>query len=212
MGKLDCLVWLGLKQGPPGSTIDGVVTWRMLIAEYLGTLLLVFFGTMLAVAPGNVDPISGPFAGGLALACIVQALAHVSGAMVNPAMSLGFFTCRRISFIKLCLFSLAQCAGAISGSALLKAVTPSTNHALHAMGSTTLAPGVTIFHGICIEIMITFLLVFLTVSATDGRRVDVTGSIPLIIGLAIVACSFAALKEPPAKVKWRGREARRIRS
>ncbi len=47
--------------------------------------------------------------------------------------------------------------------------------------------------GMVIEIMITFLLVFVVVSATDGGRKDIAGSVPLAIGVYLVGASFAAV-------------------
>jgi aquaporin related protein len=191
MSRLDCLVWLGVKRGHAGSSeIDTAISWRALIAEYLGTLLLVFMGTLLAVSPVTVDPIAGPFAGGLALGSIIQAVCHVSGGHINPAMSLGFFAARRMSLVKAALYAVAQCLGAISGSAILKAITPEVHQT--SMGVTEIHPDLVPSQGFAIEICITFILVFMTVSATDSRRSDVNGSVPLAIGIYVVAAGLAA--------------------
>jgi hypothetical protein len=75
------MVWMGFRKPASDSPMDSLLSWRALIAEYLGTLLLVFFGTLPSLplssdvenpAIAIVLAIGGPFAGGFAVGTIVK--------------------------------------------------------------------------------------------------------------------------------------------
>ena len=80
-----------------GSQIDASHIVGAAIAELVGTFILVFGGTAVAVGAILARPTAGPaydslavaLAFGLALAAVVAAVGHVSGAHVNPAVTLG---------------------------------------------------------------------------------------------------------------------------
>ena len=175
------------------TSIDDVRSsdfWRALLAEFIGTLLLVLFATGSTVQGWNNDPQNDPLdivqialSFGLSVATSVWIIGHVSGGHINPAVTCGMFVARRISLVRAILYIISQCVGAIVASALLQAMTPSEQQG--ALGATSLNTGVTAGMGFGIEFFITFGLVATVFAACDSKRTDLGGSFPLSIGFAI---------------------------
>ncbi|CAL8131561.1 unnamed protein product [Orchesella dallaii] len=191
----------GLKE----VTEQRVPLFKALVAEFLGLLLLVFFGCGTAngaaagLAPGwgNKDgkQVGLPpdfitcvsLAFGLTIAGAAQAVGHISGGHINPAVTLGVLVSGKMSVIRGVLYMVAQFLGGIVGAALLKACVPDgkDNWPSNHLGANGLQPGVEPIQGLIIEAMVTFVLVLVVYGCCDARRDDVKGSIPLAIGLTV---------------------------
>ncbi|XP_017766068.1 PREDICTED: aquaporin AQPAn.G isoform X1 [Eufriesea mexicana] len=154
--------------------------YRALIAEFLGTLLLNFFGCG-AVITGNVVAISLAF--GLAVATAIQGIGHVSGGHVNPAVTFGLMIIGKVPIIRGLLYVILQCIGAIAGSGILRALSPERME--NALGVVSLSPGVTPVQGFGIEFFLAFVLVLVVCGACDAAKPDSKGIAPLIIGLSV---------------------------
>jgi aquaporin Z len=93
---------------------------KKLIAEALGTLILVLFGCGSAVIAGADIGLTGiSLAFGLAIVAAAYGLGAISGAHLNPAVSLGMVTAGRMSVGDFIGYAIAQCAGALAGAAIL---------------------------------------------------------------------------------------------
>src|SRR5262249_55064218 len=103
---------------------------QKLIAEFIGTFALIFFGAgaiccdRYLQASGGIAffPIPTPHV--LALPIMVSALAHISGGHFNPAVTIGFWVTKRIGTIDVLLYWAAQLMGAAAAAFLLKSVIP----------------------------------------------------------------------------------------
>lgn len=106
--------------------LRSVAFTRAVFAEFLATLLFIFFGLGSALswplAPPDVLQISLAF--GLAIATLVQALGHISGAHINPAVTVACLVGSHISFLRAVFYVAAQLLGAVAGAALLYELTP----------------------------------------------------------------------------------------
>lgn len=108
--------------------------WRALLAEFLGMVVFVFIGLSAAIGDKNNSypdqEIKVALAFGLAIATLAQCLGHISGAHLNPAVTLGLLTSCQMSIFRAFFYILAQVLGAIAGSAIVYGIRPETTESL----------------------------------------------------------------------------------
>jgi MIP family channel proteins len=167
------------------------------LAEFLGTLFLVFFVTM-AVSlfvsqPSAQNP--APFVDwsviGLVhvfvLFVLVQTLAVVSGAHFNPAVTVAMTFLRQIRPPDAAIYILAQLAGAVAGALLTKLLLNDfANADAVNFGATTLSEriGEKVGLGMLGEFIGTFILVMTIIGVAVDPRID-RALAPLAIGVAL---------------------------
>lgn len=175
---------------------DNKLIWKMLIAECLGTLILVLVGSGSIIAldqPADYVPyVQIALTFGLTVATLAQAIGHISGCHINPAVTLSLFVTGDIKLLRAIFFIVVQCIGAAGGSALLKVATPDDK--VGTLGLTNISPQITQLQGLLMEGVLTFLLLFVIHGVCDPRRKDIKGSAPLAIGLAITAAHLCGIQ------------------
>src|SRR5437764_6836096 len=116
---------------------------RRLAAEALGTFALVFAGTgaitINDVSGGTVSHVGIALTFGLIVLAMIYAVGDVSGAHLNPAVTLGFFVARRFEARLVVPYILCQCAGACLASLTLRLLFPA-----HPTLGTTVPAGVAV--------------------------------------------------------------------
>src|SRR5215831_9324911 len=129
---------------------------KRLIAEILGTFGLVFAGTGAIVineaANGVITHVGIALTFGLIVLAMIYTFGDISGAHLNPAVTIGFWTARRMPIRDLPLYLSAQVLGAVSASALLRFLFPQSK----LLGSTL--PAGTETQSFLLEAILTFLL------------------------------------------------------
>ncbi|HEY2460178.1 MAG TPA: MIP/aquaporin family protein [Candidatus Acidoferrum sp.] len=162
-------------------------TSQKLVAEFIGTFALIFFGAGSICADqflhgaGGVGLLGIALAHGLAIGIMVSALGHISGGHFNPAVTIGFWVTRRHNTLDTLLYWAAQLAGAVVAAFVLKALIPEDTWRAVALGTPALVRDFRVLSGILLEAVTTFFLV-LVVFAT---AVDEKGSFPAIAGFGI---------------------------
>jgi glycerol uptake facilitator protein len=169
---------------------------RRLLAEAIGTALLVVFGAGSVVAAlrlgnGNLDYaglgiIALSFA--LVIAAVIYAFGTTSGAHINPAVTLALATVRRFPWIETIPYIAAQLVGALGGGLLIVAAFGQGATNLNDTGGTVIGTDVSHGQALVAEALGTFLLVATIMALAVDRRAPV-GFAGLMIGLA-VACAI----------------------
>jgi aquaporin Z len=93
-------------------------SWQKYVAEFLGTLILVFGGSV-AILSNSAGDLGVAFGFGLALLAGLYAFGEVSGGHFNPIVSLAMFLDRRLSALDTIWYWIAQFLGAICASLLI---------------------------------------------------------------------------------------------
>jgi MIP family channel proteins len=183
----------GQAEGLQGHPIGGNKI-RTAAAEALGTFVLVLAITSTAVAAALAKPLAGapygslavPIAGGLALAVLAASLGHVSGAHLNPAVTIGLAVNRRFPWAYAPAYVIAQFAGAISAAAVTWALYGKQARSLAGLGATYPAIGVNPARVFAAEAVVTFVLVLVIISVTTDSRVPHAVA-AMAIGAALAA-------------------------
>ncbi len=177
-----------------GSQIDASHLLGAAIAELVGTFILVFGGTAVAVgailsrqtAGGAYGSLAIALAFGLALAIVVAAIGHVSGAHVNPAVTLGMAAARRFPWNYVPIYIAAQLVGAVLAALATWVTFGSGARSQANLAATYPAQGVGDLQAFIVEILITFILVFVVISvATDERAPAAIAAIAVGFALAV---------------------------
>jgi MIP family channel proteins len=158
---------------------------RRAAAEAIGAFTLVFAGCGAIVTeaehPGALGVVGIAFVFGLVIMAMVYATGHLSGAHLNPAVTLAFTLTRHLPAREAASYIGAQLLGAIAAAALLLAIWPSEPAAL----GTTL-PTVGAGSAFAYEAILTAFLMFTIMAvATDTRAVGAGAAIAIggVIGL-----------------------------
>ncbi len=137
------------------------------LAEAIGTFALVFAGTgaiaVDEVTGGAVSHVGIALCFGLVVMSMITALGDVSGAHLNPAVTFGFWAARRIALREACPYVLAQCAGAMAASLVVRALFSGSH-----LGVT--APAGAAHQAFFVEVLLTSILMFVILGVATGAR------------------------------------------
>ncbi|GAA3707492.1 aquaporin [Streptomyces tremellae] len=187
----------GSRSSAPGTgrTPTRPLDAHALIAEFFGTLALVFFAVGTAIfAKPFVGTVGIALAFGFVLLAIVYAIGPVSGSHVNPAVTLGMVLARRISPLTGVCYWVAQLAGGLAGAALLawlaRSVPAFKTFGRGAFGTdgygADSAVHITMGGAFLAETILTALLVFVVLCTTHQKGAKGFDGLPIGASLLVI--------------------------
>lgn len=130
---------------------------RETLAEFIGTFMLILVGAGAVALGGSLEVAA--FAHGLILVAIIGTYGHVSGAHVNPAVTLGVWIAGHMPSRKALFYMVAQFLGAIVAAVVLMIIVPESLPGHETLGQTLPAGGVNELDIVLVEGLLTFFLV-----------------------------------------------------
>ncbi|MBT9245173.1 aquaporin [Gemmobacter fulvus] len=172
---------------------------KKLIAEGLGTMILVLFGCGAAVLMGAEIGMTGiALAFGLAIVAAAYGLGAFSGAHLNPAVSLGMVMAGRMTVGEFVGYAVAQCVGALIGALVLLLIASGKadySVAVNGLGQNGFGAGYLGEYGLgsalLFEGVMTFLFVTVILGATGPEAAP--GFAGLAIGLTLAAIHLVGI-------------------
>ncbi len=141
---------------------------KKLSAECFGTFCLVFAGTgaivINDVSGGSITHVGIALTFGLVVLAMIYAVGDISGAHLNPAVTIGFFAAHRFSGRLVLPYIMSQSIGALAASLLLRGLFPSHT----SLGATR--PAGSDAQSFILELVLTAILMFVILRVSSGAR------------------------------------------
>ena len=138
------------------------------IAEFIGTFALVFCGTgAIIINQESAGAITHPgiaFTFGLIVMVMIYALGPISGAHLNPAVTIAFTIAKKFPIIEMVSYIVSQVAGAFLASFVLHLLFPANGM----LGSTL--PAGSELQSFVFELILTFFLMLVIIQVATGSR------------------------------------------
>ncbi|ENQ3105458.1 MIP family channel protein [Bacillus cereus] len=156
------------------------------IAEFIGTFVLVLFGTATAVLGGGIEGIGTlgiAMAFGLSIVAMAYSIGTISGCHVNPAVSIAMFVNKRMNAMELIYYIVAQILGGLLGTATLVTILNSSNMTLDNLGQNSFG-NLGSSGSFLVEFVLTFVFILVIVAVTGKKgNAQFAG---LVIGFTLV--------------------------
>lgn len=185
--------------------------YKRSLAELVATMLLVFVGCgavsiLLMLAAGTPPPNEfgigiGTFGGlgdwlavgvafGLIVSVMIYTFGGISGAHMNPAVTIALWATKRFPTKDAIGYITAQFIGACLGAALLFIIEGPNSLFIGGLGATAPFPGISMWQAIIAEIVGTFILMLVIMGAAVDKRAP-PGFAGLVIGMAVATIIIA---------------------
>ena len=156
------------------------------VSEFLGTFVLVLFGTGVAVASDG-DLVATALAFGLAIVACAYTIGSISGCHVNPAVSLAMFINKKLSKKDLLWYVVAQVLGAFTGTIILYLIIINCNFGYIALGANGYGVlsnlEISCSAACLVETILTFVFVLTILGVTSDESKSSVA--PIVIGASL---------------------------
>ncbi|MGR3220627.1 MAG: MIP/aquaporin family protein [Candidatus Anammoxibacter sp.] len=160
--------------------------YKKFVSEFLGTFVLIFIGAGSVCADYYLTKSGGPGIGllgismafGFVVVAVIYSLGYISGSHINPAVTISMILSNKMDARLGFSYIVSQLAGAALGGYMLRILFPEAM-VIH-LGTCAFGSGVTAMQAIIMEVVITFILVFVVHATVIDKRAT-----PSLAGLAI---------------------------
>lgn len=156
------------------------------VAEFIGTLVLVLFGTGIAVVSGG-ELVATALAFGLAIVAEAYVIGNISGCHVNPAVSLSMWISGKMSGREFLYYCIAQVLGAICGTAILFGILSGTDLGTTALGANFFgslsANNISLVAAFLTEVVLTCVFIYTILGVTSDEKYSSIAGV--VIGLTL---------------------------
>ena len=175
------------------NDLTSAASLKAALAEFLATFIFVFIGV--GAVGASLDIVGQPqtllyvaAAHGVGIGLGYVAVARISGGHMNPAITISAVLTGRMGVTKAAMYIVAQVLGSAAAAGVLKSIAfDNDNLGVHRLGGR-----VTGGEGLMVEVIITFILVFIVFAVAMDKRANPLVA-PFAIGLAIMAGHLVAL-------------------
>jgi aquaporin NIP len=148
--------------------MERIAMMKKCCSEMIGTFALVFAGTGAIIANetsrGTITHVGIALTFGLVVLAMIYSFGDISGAHLNPAVTIGFWTSRRLPGREVFAYIASQFAGALLASAVLRFLFPQ-----NALLGATLPTG-SESQSLCLEFILTFFLMLTILNVSTGAK------------------------------------------
>lgn len=141
-----------------------------LAAEVFGTFCLIFAGcgamVVNEVLPSSIGHVGVALTWGLIVAAMIYAVGDVSGAHINPAVSVGFWLARQFPGANVLPYVVAQVIGALLAAATLRLLFPASQ----TLGATIPHDMNLVWQSFVLEFLLTLILMFIILCVAIGSK------------------------------------------
>ena len=174
---------------------------RKYLAEFYGTFILVFIGTgSLAFVPDE-NLLGVAFAFGTGALIAIYTIGHISGAHLNPAVTLAMWLDKRLKLKDLFIYLTAQIFGALFAS--LSVIIASSTSVYQGLGASGVnVNNVPLWVALVFEIFLTFILVYLVLAVSQRKALQpFMGLIVMftLVGLILIGGPISSASLNPAR-------------
>ncbi len=164
---------------------------RKYIAEAVATFILIFCGTgagvVNEVTNGQITHVGVAIVWGLVVMAMIHAVGHISGAHMNPAVTIAFSVKGLFPKTQVLPYVLSQLGGAIGASLVLKILFPTSIF----LGATL--PAGPAMQSFILEVILTFMLMFVVLQVATGSKEQGMVAGITIGAVVLIEAMFAGL-------------------
>ena len=181
-----------LREAAAPNFLDSSLEWRRLFSEIWGTFLLVVVAAgadvVMAQSGGAVTLGMAVVAPGLMVMVIIYFMGTVSGAHLNPAITLAFAARRNFPWSRVPGYVLAQIAGGVAAAVFLRCMFGTIGN----LGASLPGTGVSAMQALAMEVLLTTGLVNTVLGTASGARNIGTNGAIAVGGYIALAGLWAA--------------------